>query len=91
MKFHYPKFLKANPKFIGLSFFDLVLMLLALMISSFFHWGSMSALGLILVLVGMSKLATLKYPRGHFQFFLLKRNVLHWREELLKLTQGILL
>lgn len=91
MRFYYPKFLKSNPNFIGLSIIDLSLVIIGLIASLFFNLSSFVALGIIVLSIGISKIIGLKYPRGHFQFYFIKRKALNWRDELLKLTQGILL
>ena len=91
MKFYYPKFLKSNPNFVGLSIIDLGLVMTGLIGSLVFNLGSIWALGIIFVSIGISKIIGFKYPRGHFQFFFIKRKVLHWRDDIIKMTQGILL
>lgn len=91
MRFHYPKFLKSNPNFIGLSIIDLTLVMLSLTISLIFNLGSIVGLVLILISVGISKWFSYKYPRGYFQFYFFKKKALNWRDDLLKLTQGMLL
>jgi hypothetical protein len=91
MKFHYPKFLKSNPNFVGLSIIDLSLVMLGLIASLVFNLGSLLALGIIFASIGISKLISFKYPRGHFQFYFIKRKVLAWRDSLIKISQGILL
>lgn len=89
MKFYYPKFLRINPKFIGLSLFDLSLLLSTLFVASVLRFNAFTTLALIVVAIGISKIVSLKYPRGYFQFYHLKRSVLDWRQDLLRLTQGV--
>jgi hypothetical protein len=89
MKFYYPKFLKVGPKFVGLSIFDLFVLVFALFISLFFNLGSFQSLGLISLLIGMSKVVALRFPRGYFQFYFHKRRSLDWKDDLLKLTNGV--
>ncbi len=91
MKFYYPKFLKSNPNFMGLSFIDLALIMSSLTLSLILNLGSIVALVMIAISIGISKWIGFKYPRGYFQFYFLKRKALNWRDDLLKLTQGILL
>lgn len=91
MKFHYPRFLKSNPNFVGLSVIDLSLIMIGLVVSLIFNLGSLVAMGIILLSIGIGKLINFKYPRGHFQFYFIKRKVLNWRDDLIKITQGILL
>lgn len=89
MKFYYPKFLKAGPNFVGLSIIDLVILVVSLFVALILNLNSLQSLGLIFVAIGISKLVTLKYPRGHFQLYHLKRSVLDWRNDLMKLSQGV--
>jgi hypothetical protein len=91
MKFHYPRFLKSNPNFVGLSILDLSLVMIGLITSLIFNLGSLFALGIIFLSISISKIIHFKYPRGHFQFYFIKRKVLNWRDDLIKITQGILL
>lgn len=91
MKFYYPKFLKSNPNFAGLTLIDLSLVMIGLIASLVSNLGSLVALGIIILSVGISKLVSTKYPRGHFQFYFFKKKALGWRDDLVKLTQGILL
>lgn len=91
MKFNYPRFLKSNPNFVGLSIIDLSLVMIGLIASLVFNLGSLIALGIIFVSIGISKLISFKYPRGHFQLYFTKRRLLNWRDDLIKTTQGILL
>lgn len=90
MKFYYPKYLRSNPSFAGLTIIDLTLLLAVLFISSIFNLSSGMCLGLIAISVTTSKTINLKFPRGYFQFYFLKRSVLDWRNDLLRLTQGVL-
>ena len=89
MKFYYPKFLKVGPKFVGLSIFDLFVLVLALFLSLLFNLGSFQSLGLISLLIGMSKVVALRFPRGYFQFYFHKRKSLEWEESLKKLMNGV--
>jgi hypothetical protein len=89
MKFYYPKFLKVGPKFVGLTIFDLFVLVFALFISLICNLGSFQSLGLISLLIGMSKVVVLRFPRGYFQFYFHKRRSLDWKDDLLKLTNGV--
>jgi len=89
MKFYYPKFLKSGPSFIGLSIVDLILLVASLFVSLILNLSSLQSLGVIFLAISVSKLVTLKYPRGHFQLYGLKRSVLDWKSDILKLTQGV--
>lgn len=89
MKFYYPKFLKVGPKFVGLSIFDLFVLVFALLMSLIFNLSSFESLALIACLLGFSKVISLRFPRGYFQFYFHKRRCLDWRDDLLKLTSGV--
>ena len=89
MKFYYPKFLKTGPVFVGLSIFDLSLMAGSLLLSTIFDLTSGQSLILILGSIVLSKIVSLKYPRGYFQHYFLKRSILEWRSDLMRLTQGV--
>ncbi len=89
MKFYYPKFLKVGPKFVGLSIFDLFVLVFALLMSLIFNLGSFQSLALVGALIGMSKIISLRFPRGYFQFYFHKRRSLEWRDDLLKLMNGV--
>lgn len=89
MKFYYPKFLKVGPKFVGLSIFDLFVLVFALLISLVFNLGSFQSLALVGLLIGISKVISLRFPRGYFQFYFHKRSSLDWRDDLMKLTNGV--
>lgn len=91
MKFYYPKYLKSSPQFIGLSIIDLFILVGGLLISLIFNFGTLTTLGLIIALVGGFKLVSLKFPRGYFSLYILKRRTLFWREDYLKLTNGLLI
>ncbi|QDK42389.1 hypothetical protein DOM21_13230 [Bacteriovorax stolpii] len=89
MKFYYPKFLKTGPNFVGLSIIDLVILVVSLVVALVFNLTSMESLGLVFAVIGVCKLVALKFPRGHIQFYTLKRSILDWRNDLSKLTQGV--
>lgn len=89
MKFYYPKFLKIGPKFVGLSILDLFVLVFSLLLSLIFNLGSFQCLGLVGVLIGISKVISNRFPRGYFQYYFLKRRSLEWRDDLLKLTSGV--
>ncbi len=89
MKFFYPKFLKVGPKFIGLTLLDLFFLVCALLLSLILNLSSFQSLAIISLLIGVSKVVTLKFPRGYFQFYFHKRSALNWRDEILKLTNGV--
>ena len=89
MKFYYPKFLKTGPIFVGLSIIDLGLMAVSLLLSTIFNLTSGQSLFLILGSIILSKIVSLRYPRGYFQHYFLKRSILEWRNDLMRLTQGV--
>ena len=89
MKFYYPKFLKVGPTFVGLSIADLFVLVFALLMSLIFSLSSFESLALIAVLIGASKFISLRFPRGYFQFYLHKRKCLDWKDDLLKITNGV--
>lgn len=89
MKFYYPKFLKTGPNFVGLSIIDLVVLVVTLMVALVMNLTSLQSLGLVAIVIGICKLISLKYPRGHFQNYHLKRSILEWRSDLTRLTQGV--
>lgn len=89
MKFYYPKFLKKGPNFVGLSILDLMILIVALLVSVVMNLTSLQSLGAVLLAIAISKIVALKFPRGHFQHYFLKRSILHWQKELNKLSQGI--
>ena len=89
MKFYYPKFLKKGPNFVGLSILDLMILIAALLVSVFMNLTSLQSLGAVLLAIAISKIVALKFPRGHFQHYFLKRSILNWQKELNKLSQGI--
>lgn len=89
MKFYYPKFLKTGPIFVGLSIIDLGLMAVSLLLSTMFNLTSGQSLFLILGSIILSKIVSLRYPRGYFQHYCLKRSILEWRSDLMRLTQGV--
>lgn len=91
MKFYYPKFLKAGPKFIGLTILDLFFLIFALLISLILNLSSLQSLSLITLLIGTSKFISLRFPRGYFQFYFHKRSVLNWRDDILRLTSGVII
>jgi hypothetical protein len=89
MRFFYPKFLKIGPKFVGLSIFDLFILVFVLLIALLFNLSSFECLGLMGILIGISKIIALRFPRGYFQLYFHKRGFLDWREDILKLTSGV--
>ncbi len=89
MKFYYPKFLKAGPNFVGLSIIDLISLVLSLIVALILNLTSFQSLGLVGLVIGFGKIVALKYPRGYFQFYYLKRSILDWRDDLIKHSQGV--
>lgn len=89
MNFYYPKFLKVGPRFVGLSIVDLFVLVFALLMSLLFGLSSFESLALIAVLIGASKFISLRFPRGYFQFYFHKRRCLDWKDDLLKITNGV--
>lgn len=89
MKFYYPKFLKVGPNFVGLTIIDLILLVASLFFALVFNLTSIQCLILVFISIAFMKIISLKYPRGYFQLYHLKRSVLDWREDLIRLTQGV--
>lgn len=79
MKFYYPRFLKTNPSFIGLSIFDLFVMVGALVMSVIFNFGSLGSLLMIVGAIGCFKFVTLKFPPHYFGLFFTKAETLKWK------------
>jgi hypothetical protein len=86
MKFYYPKFLKVGPKFVGLSIFDLFVLVFGLMISLILNLAPFECLGLIAVFIGVSKIISMRFPRGYFQLYFHHRSSISWRDQLGRLT-----
>ena len=63
MKFYYPKFLKKGPNFVGLSILDLMILIVALLVSVFMNLTSLQSLGAVLLAIAISKIVALKFPR----------------------------
>jgi len=89
MKFYYPKFLKVGPSFVGLSIIDLILLVASLFVALVLNLTSIQCLILVFISIASMKIISLKYPRGHFQLYFIKRSILDWQEDLIKLTQGV--
>lgn len=90
MKFYYPRFLKTNPSFIGLSIFDLFILVGALIVSVVFNFGSLGSLLMILVSIGCFKVVTLKFPPHYFGLFFTKSETLNWRAKIKSLMNKTL-
>ncbi|MDO9182122.1 MAG: hypothetical protein Q7U04_06925 [Bacteriovorax sp.] len=90
MKFYYPRFLKTNPSFIGLSIFDLFIMVGALIVSVIFNFGSVGSLVMIAVSIGCFKIVTLKFPPHYFSLFFTKTETLKWKAKVRSLMNGVL-
>lgn len=91
MKFYYPRFLKTNPSFVGLSIFDLFIMVGALILSVVLNFGSIGSLVMIAVSIGIFKLVTLKYSPHFFSLFFTKTDKLKWRAKVRSLMSGVLI
>ncbi len=89
MKFYYPKFLKVGPKFIGLTILDLFFLVFALLISLIMNLSSFQSLAVLSLLIGTSKIISSKFPRGYFQLYMHKRSLLNWKDDILKLSNGV--
>lgn len=91
MKFYYPRFLKTNPSFVGLSIFDLFVLVGALIFSVIFNFGSLGSLILILVSIGIFKIVALKFPPRYFGLFFTKSETLRWKTKVKGLMSGVLI
>jgi len=91
MKFHYPRFLKTNPSFVGLSIFDLFVLVGALILSVAFNFGSLGSLIMIIVLIGCFKVVSIKYPPHYFSLFFTKSETLRWKKKVRSLLNGVLI
>ena len=90
MKFYYPRFLKTNPTFIGLSIFDLFILVGALILSVLFNFGSIGSLVIIILSIGTFKVVTLKFPPHYFSLFFTKVDTLRWSAKVRSLMNGVL-
>ncbi len=91
MKFYYPRFLKTNPSFIGLSILDLFIMVGALIMSVIFSFGSVGSLAMIVLSIGSFKFVTLKFPQHYFSLFFTKTETLKWKAKVRSVMNGVLL
>lgn len=91
MKFYYPRFLKTNPSFIGLSIFDLFILVGALVVSVLFRFGSLGSLLMIIVSIGCFKVVSLKFPPNYFSLFFTKSETLKWQAKIKSLMNGVLI
>ncbi len=90
MKFYYPRFLKSNPSFIGLSIIDLFVLVGALILSVLFNLGSVGSLLMIIGAIGCFKFVTLKFPPHHLSLFFTKTDTLKWKEKIKVMLKGSL-
>jgi hypothetical protein len=90
MKFYYPRFLKTNPSFIGLSIIDLFILVGARVVSVLFNLGSLGSLILIVCSIGCFKFVTLKFPPRYFSLFFTKVETLRWKTKIKCLMNGVL-
>lgn len=90
MKFYYPRFLKTNPSFIGLSIIDLFIMVGALVLSVIFNFGSLGSLLMIIISIGCFKVVTLKFPPHYFGLFFTKTETLRWKVKVRSMLNGVL-
>ncbi len=91
MIFKYPKHLKNLPHFIGLSIIDLFILVGGLALALIINLDSLKTLLLLFFLIGGFKLISLKFPRGHFSLYFLKRKTLEWKEKYKNLCKGKLI
>lgn len=91
MKFYYPRFLKTNPSFVGLTIFDLFVLVGALILSVIFNFGSLGSLIMIVVSIGCFKVVSLKYPPHYFGLFFTKSETLRWKAKVRSLMNGVLI
>jgi hypothetical protein len=91
MKFYYPRFLKTNPSFIGLSLLDLFIMVGALILSVLLKLGSLGSLVMIAIAVGCFKVVTLKFPPHYFSLFFTKNETLRWQTKVRGTLSGVLI
>ena len=90
MKFYYPRFLKTNPSFIGLSIIDLFILVGALIVAVLLNLGSLGSLVMIAVSIGIFKFVTLKFPPYYFSLFFTKTKTLRWKIKLKGMMNGVL-
>jgi hypothetical protein len=90
MKFFYPRFLKTNPSFIGLSIIDLFILVGALAVAVLFNLGSFGSLLLIVISIGIFKVVALKFPPQYFSLFFTKFETLRWKTKLREVMNGVL-
>jgi hypothetical protein len=90
MKFYYPRFLKTNPSFIGLSIIDLFILVGALAVAVLFNLGSLGSLLLIVISIGIFKVVVLKFPPQYFSLFFTKVETLRWKIKLRDVMNGVL-
>lgn len=90
MKFIYPRFLKTNPSFIGLSIIDLFILVGALIVSVLFKFGSFGSLLTIVFAVGTFKIVILKFPPHYFSLFFTKAETLKWKTKVKTMVNGVL-
>jgi len=91
MKFYYPRFLKTNPSFIGLSLFDLFILVGALILSVVLNLGSLGSLIMIVMSIGCYKVMVLKFPPHYFSLFFSKAETLKWQTKVKNLMSGVLI
>jgi len=89
--FKYPKHLKNSPHFIGLSIIDLFILVSGLVLALIVNLDSIKTLFLLFVLIGGFKLISLKFSRGYFSFYFLKRKTLEWKEKYKNICKGKLI
>ncbi len=90
MKFYYPRFLKTNPSFIGLSIIDLFVLVGALILSVLFNLGSVGSLLMIVGAIGVFKFVILKFPPHYLGLFFTKTETLKWKEKIKVMMKGTL-
>ncbi|MFA6236077.1 MAG: hypothetical protein WC635_02015 [Bacteriovorax sp.] len=90
MKFYYPRFLKTNPSFIGLSIIDLFIMVGALIIAVILNFGSLGSLIMVVMSIGCFKVVNLKFPPHYFSLFFTKTETLKWRTKVRAVMNGVL-
>ena len=91
MNFHYPKYLRSSPHFVGLSLTDLVLLVGTLIIALILNFTPFVTLVFLVLIIGGSKIIESRFTRKFFTFYFLKKDTLKWREGYFNLIdRGIL-
>ncbi len=90
--FHYPKYLRSSPHFVGLSLTDLLLLVGGLTVGLLINLSSIQTLVLLVTVIGCSKFIERRFTRNYFSFYFWKKDTLVWRDSYLNLyDRGILI